>query len=96
MSEASGLYTIRATRRYSPPPHELYRGHSFFKLSEGDCFDVLEEYDHPSSSAHIDLPRCFVSKKDEDCLLKVRARNNGAGYEVGTVGWVLARFVSAD
>ncbi|KAI9464891.1 hypothetical protein HD554DRAFT_1238279 [Boletus coccyginus] len=87
-------YTIRALRSYNPPPHGPYRGHSFFTLVDGDCFEVLEECDHPS--IHTDLPRCFVSKRDEDCLLKVRARNRGIGYESGDVGWALARFVSID
>jgi len=94
MHTATALYTIRVLRPYSPPPHSPYRGHSFFTLVDGDCFEVLEEYDHPST--HTDLPRCFVSKRGQDCLLKVRARNRGAGYEPGDVGWVLARFVSAD
>ncbi|KAI9464895.1 Dbl homology domain-containing protein [Boletus coccyginus] len=91
---ATVLYTIRVLRSYSPPPHSPYRGHSFFTLVDGDCFEVLEEYDHPA--IHADLPRCFVSKRDQDCLLKVRARNRGVGYEPGDVGWALARFVSAD
>ena len=85
-------YTIRAVRSYSPP-HGEYRGLSFFELVDGDCFEVLEEYDHPT---YTDLPWRFISKKDEDCLLKVRARHKGIGYDIGDVGWALARFVTAD
>jgi hypothetical protein len=88
---ASVLHTIRVIQSYSPPPHDPYQGHSFFKLVDGDCFQVLEEYDHPS--IHADLPQCFVNEKGEDCLLKVRARNRGIGYEAGDVGWALAKFV---
>lgn len=88
---APTIYTIQAIQSYSPPPHDPYRGHSFFKLVDGDRFQVLEEYDHPS--IHADLPQCFVDEKGEDCLIKVRARNRGIGYEAGDVGWALAKFV---
>lgn len=92
--DAPVLYTIRAIQTYVPPAHDPYRGHPFFKLSKDDCFEVLEEYDHPA--AHTDLPRRFMSKEGEDCLLKVRAKHDGVGYQAGAVGWALARFVSAD
>lgn len=92
--DAPVLYTIRAIQTYVPPAHDPYRGRPFFKLSKGDCFEVLEEYDHPA--AHTDLPRRFMNKEGEDCLLKVRAKHDGVGYQVGAVGWALARFVSAD
>lgn len=55
----------------------------------GDSFDVLREYGHPST--HVDLP--LYVDDGEDCLLLVRARNKGGGYEAGDVGWALASFL---
>ncbi|KAG8218110.1 hypothetical protein J3R82DRAFT_3632 [Butyriboletus roseoflavus] len=87
-------YTIQVRRSYTPPPHNPYWGHPFFKLVIGDSFEVVHEYGHPST--HTDLPQFFLGKEREDCLLKVRARNGGVEHEAGDVGWALARFVSPD
>lgn len=89
LSATRALYTTRAIHPCIPPTGVSYRGLPFFQLIYGDSFDVLREYGHPST--HVDLP--LYVDDGEDCLLLVRARSKGGGYEAGDVGWALASFL---
>jgi hypothetical protein len=89
LAATRALYTTRAIHPCIPPTGVSYRGLPFFQLMYGDSFDVLREYGHPST--HVDLP--LYVDDGEDCLLLVRARNKGGGYEAGDVGWALASFL---
>lgn len=89
LAATRALYTTRAIHPCLPPAGVSYRGLPFFQLVYGDSFDVLREYGHPST--HVDLP--LYVDDGEDCLLLVRARSKGDGYEAGDVGWALASFL---
>ncbi|KAF8131885.1 hypothetical protein EV363DRAFT_1398292 [Boletus edulis] len=89
LAATRALYTTRAIHPCIPPIGVSYRGLPFFQLVYGDSFDVLREYGHPST--HVDLP--LYVDDGEDCLLLVRARSKGGGYEAGDVGWALASFL---
>ena len=89
LAATRALYTTRAIHPCLPPAGVSYRGLPFFQLVYGDSFDVLREYGHPST--HVDLP--LYVDDGEDCLLLVRARSKGGGYEAGDVGWALASFL---
>ena len=89
LAATRALYTTRAIHPCIPPTGVSYRGLPFFQLVYGDSFDVLREYGHPST--HVDLP--LYVDDGEDCLLLVRAKSNGGGYETGDVGWALASFL---
>lgn len=89
LAATRALYTTRAIHPCLPPAGVSYRDLPFFQLVYGDSFDVLREYGHPST--HVDLP--LYVDDGEDCLLLVRARSKGGGYEAGEVGWALASFL---
>ncbi|KAG9312331.1 hypothetical protein JVU11DRAFT_7647 [Chiua virens] len=89
LASTRALYTTRAIHPCLPPSGVSYRGLPFFQLTYCDAFDVLREYGHPST--HVDLP--LYVDDGEDCLLLVRARGKGTGYEAGDVGWALASFL---
>ncbi|KAG8220518.1 hypothetical protein J3R82DRAFT_3221 [Butyriboletus roseoflavus] len=89
LAATRALYTTRAIHPCLPPTGVSYRGLPFFQLVYGDSFDVLREYGHPST--HVDLP--LYVDDGEDCLLLVRARSKGGGYEASDVGWALASFL---
>ncbi|KAF8557908.1 hypothetical protein OG21DRAFT_1456688 [Imleria badia] len=89
LAATRALYITRAIHPCIPPTGVSYRGLPFFHLVYGDSFDVLREYGHPST--HVDLP--LYVDDGEDCLLLVRARSKGGGYETGEVGWALASFL---
>ena len=89
LAATRALYTTRAIHPCLPPAGVSYRGLPFFQLVYGDSFDVLREYGHPST--HVDLP--LYVDDGEDCLLLVRARSKGGGYDGGDVGWALASFL---
>ncbi|KAF9222409.1 hypothetical protein BS17DRAFT_186920 [Gyrodon lividus] len=89
LAATRALYTTRAIHPCLPPAGVSYRDLPFFPLVHGDSFDVLREYGHPST--HVDLP--LYVDDGEDCLLLVRARSKGGGYEAGDVGWALASFL---
>ncbi|KAH0828963.1 hypothetical protein J3R83DRAFT_2392 [Lanmaoa asiatica] len=89
LAATRALYTTRAIHPCLPPTGVSYRGLPFFHLVYGDSFDVLREYGHPST--HVDLP--LYVDDGEDCLLLVRAKIKGGGYDAGDVGWALASFL---
>lgn len=89
LAATRALYTTRAIHPCIPPTGVSYRCLPFFQLVYGDSFDVLREYGHPST--HVDLP--LYVDDGEDCLLLVRAKCKGGGYEAGDVGWALASFL---
>ncbi|KAF8845915.1 hypothetical protein BDN67DRAFT_1872 [Paxillus ammoniavirescens] len=89
LAATRALYATRAIHPCFPPAGVSYRGLPFFPLVHGDSFDVLREYGHPST--HVDLP--LYVDDGEDCLLLVRARGKGGGYDAGDVGWALASFL---
>ncbi|KAF9012609.1 hypothetical protein BDQ17DRAFT_1344256 [Cyathus striatus] len=75
-------YVCQVIHHCNPPPSVSYFSFPFFRLKEGEFFEVLQEAGHPS--IHPKLP--LYVDEGEDCLLLCRDSE-------GMVGWALASFL---